>query len=90
MSVMNLRQVLVFQAPVGRVFFTGEHTSEKFSGYVHGGYLAGMETSKSLLEEMKQSVLLQPLLVFTESLTLTQQTPNSQIYTNVNFISGRS
>jgi len=31
----------MFQAPVGRIFFTGEHTSEKFNGYVHGGYLAG-------------------------------------------------
>ncbi|KAG7555159.1 Amine oxidase [Arabidopsis suecica] len=78
------------KAPVGRVFFTGEHTSEKFSGYVHGGYLAGIDTSKSLLEEMKQSLLLQPLLNFTESLTLTHQKPNSQIYTNVNFISGTS
>ncbi|ESQ41319.1 hypothetical protein EUTSA_v10015601mg [Eutrema salsugineum] len=78
------------KAPVGRVFFTGEHTSEKFSGYVHGGYLAGMDTSKSLLEEMKQSLLLQPLLDFTESLTLKHQTPNSQIYTSDNFISGRS
>jgi len=29
------------KAPVGRIFFTGEHTSERFSGYVHGGYLAG-------------------------------------------------
>jgi len=29
------------QAPVGRIFFTGEHTSERFSGYVHGAYLAG-------------------------------------------------
>ena len=29
------------QAPVGRIFFTGEHTSERFNGYVHGGYLAG-------------------------------------------------
>jgi polyamine oxidase len=26
---------------VGRIFFSGEHTSERFSGYVHGGYLAG-------------------------------------------------
>lgn len=86
----EFKTVLVIQAPVGRIFFTGEHTSEKFSGYVHGGYLAGMDTSKSLLEEMNQSLLLQPLLVFTESLTLAQQTPNSQIYTNVNFISGRS
>ncbi|CAH2072827.1 unnamed protein product [Thlaspi arvense] len=79
------------KAPVGRIFFTGEHTSEKFSGYVHGGYLAGMDTSKSLLEEMKQSLLLQPLLAFTESLTLKQQSPKSQTYnTNANFISGRS
>lgn len=33
----------LFQAPVGRVFFTGEHTSENFSGFVHGGYLTGRE-----------------------------------------------
>lgn len=31
----------ILQAPVGRIFFTGEHTSERFNGYVHGGYLAG-------------------------------------------------
>lgn len=31
----------MFQAPVDHIFFTGEHTSEKFSGYVHGAYLAG-------------------------------------------------
>ncbi|XP_010547286.1 PREDICTED: polyamine oxidase 1-like [Tarenaya hassleriana] len=70
------------KAPVGRIFFTGEHTSEKFSGYVHGGYLAGISTSKSLLEEMEEkerrnensSFLLEPLLAFTESLSLTTQT----------------
>lgn len=26
---------------MGRIFFTGEHTSERFNGYVHGGHLAG-------------------------------------------------
>lgn len=31
------------QAPVGRIFFTGEHTSEKFNGYVHGGYSSGKQ-----------------------------------------------
>ncbi|KAJ6895814.1 polyamine oxidase 1 [Populus alba x Populus x berolinensis] len=69
------------KAPVGRIFFTGEHTSERFSGYVHGGYLAGIDTSKSLLEEMRkqkeresesQAFLLEPLLALTGSLTLTQ------------------
>ncbi|KAI3925376.1 hypothetical protein MKW92_025335 [Papaver armeniacum] len=28
-------------APVGRVYFTGEHTSREYNGYVHGAYLAG-------------------------------------------------
>ncbi|XP_023004527.1 polyamine oxidase 1-like [Cucurbita maxima] len=67
--------------PIGRIFFTGEHTSERFNGYVHGGYLAGIDTSNTLLEEMRkdderksngQSFLLEPLLALTESLTLTQ------------------
>ncbi|XP_022898010.1 polyamine oxidase 1-like [Olea europaea var. sylvestris] len=59
------------KAPVDRIFFTGEHTSEKFSGYVHGGLLSGIETSKALLEEMRkasdkknegQAFLIEPLL----------------------------
>ncbi|KAK4476364.1 hypothetical protein RD792_015513 [Penstemon davidsonii] len=69
------------KAPVGRVFFTGEHTSEKFNGYVHGGYLSGIDTSKALLEEIikekewkseNQSFLIEPLLALTGSLPLTQ------------------
>ena len=31
----------LYKAPVGRVYFTGEHTSEHYNGYVHGAYLAG-------------------------------------------------
>lgn len=71
----------LFQAPVGRVFFTGEHTSENFSGFVHGGYLTGIDTSKALLEEIRkenkresdsQAFLLEPLLALTGSLALTQ------------------
>jgi polyamine oxidase len=31
------------KAPVGRVYFTGEHTSERYNGYVHGAYLAGLD-----------------------------------------------
>ncbi|KAK9123224.1 hypothetical protein Sjap_012826 [Stephania japonica] len=72
------------KAPVGPIFFTGEHTNERFNGYVHGGYLSGLETSKTLLEEMKkgqkenslveaQTLLLEPLLALTESLTLSTQ-----------------
>ncbi|KAL3732681.1 hypothetical protein ACJRO7_029347 [Eucalyptus globulus] len=76
-AIINHQVVQSIKAPVGRIFFTGEHTSERFNGYVHGGYLAGLDTSKALLEEMRkekernsqnQSFLLEPLL----ALTLTQ------------------
>ncbi|XP_057807749.1 polyamine oxidase 1 isoform X2 [Salvia miltiorrhiza] len=51
---INHQLVGDIKAPVGRIFFTGEHTSEKFSGYVHGGYLSGIDTTKALLEEMRR------------------------------------
>ncbi|KAK6928766.1 Amine oxidase [Dillenia turbinata] len=68
------------RAPVGRVFFTGEHTSERFNGYVHGGYLSGIDTSQALLEEIRKekekerinethSFLLEPYLALTLSQT---------------------
>ncbi|ESW20893.1 hypothetical protein PHAVU_005G023400 [Phaseolus vulgaris] len=77
------------KAPVGRIFFTGEHTSERFNGYVHGGYLSGIDTSKALLEEMRkekerksesQSLLLEPLLALTESLTMSKAETVSNIH----------
>ncbi|KAI4382993.1 hypothetical protein MLD38_008880 [Melastoma candidum] len=60
------------QGPVGRIFFTGEHTSERFSGYVHGAYLSGIDTAKVVLEEMKKEnemALIEPLLAMTLSQT---------------------
>ncbi|XP_073307272.1 polyamine oxidase 1 [Primulina huaijiensis] len=78
------------KCPVGRIFFTGEHTSEKFNGYVHGAYLAGIETSNALLEEMttrkkrrseNQTFLLEPLLSLTGSLALSQPDPRSSLHT---------
>lgn len=79
--VSSYQDVQYVKAPVGRVFFTGEHTSENFSGFVHGGYLTGIDTSKALLEEIRkenkresdsQAFLLEPLLALTGSLALTQ------------------
>ncbi|KAK7375599.1 hypothetical protein VNO78_35506 [Psophocarpus tetragonolobus] len=77
------------KAPVGRIFFTGEHTSERFNGYVHGGYLSGIDTSKALLEEMRrekerksesQTLLLEPLLALTGSLTMSKPETVSNIH----------
>ncbi|GJX08530.1 polyamine oxidase 1 [Tanacetum coccineum] len=73
----NSQMVENIKAPVGRIFFTGEHTSEKFNGYVHGGYLSGIDTGEALLEDMKtendretnNESILQPLLALTLSQT---------------------
>nr|AJP16789.1 polyamine oxidase 1 [Citrus trifoliata] len=72
------------RAPVGGIFFTGEHTSERFNGYVHGGYLAGIDTGKAVVEKIRkdnernnsetQNFLLEPLLALT--LTQTEAMPS--------------
>ncbi|KAF3322083.1 polyamine oxidase-like protein [Carex littledalei] len=42
------------RAPVERVYFTGEHTSEHYNGYVHGAYLAGIDSANMLLKCIKR------------------------------------
>ncbi|CAD6265937.1 unnamed protein product [Miscanthus lutarioriparius] len=37
------------RAPVGSVYFTGEHTSEHYNGYVHGAYLSGIDSAEILI-----------------------------------------
>ncbi|KAJ1686401.1 hypothetical protein LUZ63_017791 [Rhynchospora breviuscula] len=44
------------RAPVGRVYFTGEHTSEHYNGYVHGAYLAGIDSANMLIKCMKRGM----------------------------------
>ncbi|KAK4540642.1 hypothetical protein RGQ29_031826 [Quercus rubra] len=80
--ISNNQLVHNIKAPVGRIFFTSEHTSEQFSGYVHG-----IDTSKALLEEIRkerktenQNHLLEPLLALTGSLTLTQADAVSSLH----------
>ncbi|KAJ7566173.1 hypothetical protein O6H91_02G091200 [Diphasiastrum complanatum] len=38
------------QAPVGPLYFCGEHTSQLYNGYVHGAYLTGINTAEALLK----------------------------------------
>ncbi|XP_026409867.1 polyamine oxidase-like [Papaver somniferum] len=42
------------RAPVGRVYFTGEHTSQHYNGYVHGAYLAGIDSANILIKYTKR------------------------------------
>ncbi|XP_057817271.1 polyamine oxidase 7 [Cryptomeria japonica] len=38
------------KAAVGPVFFSGEHTNQEYNGYVHGAYLAGIDTANMVLD----------------------------------------
>ncbi|KAL2932388.1 Polyamine oxidase 1 [Bienertia sinuspersici] len=88
--ISNNQLVRDIKAPVGHIFFSGEHTSERFNGYVHGGYLAGIDSANALLEEMRtekgrkndstQPSLLEPLLALTGSLTLSQTENMSNLH----------
>ncbi|XP_010243002.1 PREDICTED: polyamine oxidase-like isoform X2 [Nelumbo nucifera] len=42
------------RAPVGRIYFTGEHTSQHYNGYVHGAYLAGIDAAKIMIRCIKE------------------------------------
>ncbi|MED6221926.1 polyamine oxidase1, flavin-containing amine oxidoreductase [Stylosanthes scabra] len=77
------------KAPVGRIFFTGEHTSERFNGYVHGAYLAGIDSSRVVLEEIRkdketehgsQTQLQEPLLALTELITMSRSDTVSNLH----------
>ncbi|KAI5078844.1 hypothetical protein GOP47_0006515 [Adiantum capillus-veneris] len=41
------------KAPIGPLYFTGEHTSAQFNGYVHGAYLSGIATAETLIDCIK-------------------------------------
>ncbi|XP_074574570.1 polyamine oxidase 1-like [Curcuma longa] len=41
------------RAPIGRVYFTGEHTSTHYNGYVHGAYLAGIDSANIMISCIK-------------------------------------
>ncbi|XP_042498769.1 polyamine oxidase 6-like [Macadamia integrifolia] len=44
------------RAQVGRVYFTGEHTSEHYNGYVHGAYLAGIDSANMMINCIKKKM----------------------------------
>ncbi|XP_047073276.1 polyamine oxidase 1-like [Lolium rigidum] len=53
---VNRYEYDLIRAPVGRVYFTGEHTSEKYNGYVHGAYLAGIDSADILIKCAKKKM----------------------------------
>ncbi|CAL9193098.1 unnamed protein product, partial [Musa hybrid cultivar] len=44
------------RAPIGKVYFTGEHTSEHYNGYVHGAYLAGIDSANMMIKCIKHKI----------------------------------
>ncbi|CAM0914140.1 unnamed protein product [Alopecurus aequalis] len=53
---VNRYEYDLIRAPVGRAYFTGEHTSEKYNGYVHGAYLAGIDSADVLINCVKNKM----------------------------------
>ncbi|KAL6643034.1 hypothetical protein ACP70R_021215 [Stipagrostis hirtigluma subsp. patula] len=53
---VNRYEYDLIRAPVGRVYFTGEHTSEHYNGYVHGAYLAGIDSADILIKCAKKKM----------------------------------
>lgn len=42
----------VLRSPVGRLFFSGEHTHRRYNGYVHGAFLSGIEAANAVLADI--------------------------------------
>ncbi|XP_035687059.1 polyamine oxidase 7-like [Branchiostoma floridae] len=43
-------------APVGRLYFGGEATHPRYNGYVHGGYLSGIDQANAILSCMRKGI----------------------------------
>ena len=52
-------------APIGRLYFSGEATSAKYNGFLHGAYLAGRDSANAVLEAISgtESVVASSILV---------------------------
>ncbi|CAO2819091.1 unnamed protein product [Amaranthus hypochondriacus] len=44
------------RAPVGNVYFTGEHTHPRLFGYADGAYFAGADTAKDVIQCLKNKI----------------------------------
>ncbi|CAI0545780.1 unnamed protein product [Linum tenue] len=44
------------QAPVGPVYFTGEHTSEKYMGFATGAYFSGIESANDVIKCLNRKI----------------------------------
>ena len=42
-------------APLGHLYFSGEATSSKYSGFVHGAYFAGVNTANDIIDDMRSN-----------------------------------
>ncbi|MCO5591111.1 hypothetical protein L7F22_045088 [Adiantum nelumboides] len=49
----RMKSSIFVKAPLGRLYFAGEHTDEKFNGYVHGAYFSGIATANSMIDCFK-------------------------------------
>ncbi|XP_074316277.1 polyamine oxidase 1-like isoform X2 [Silene latifolia] len=53
------------RAPIGGLYFTGEHTHPQLFGYVDGAYFAGADTAKDVINRLRRQVFRPQLPVCT-------------------------
>ncbi|PIA40518.1 hypothetical protein AQUCO_02500315v1 [Aquilegia coerulea] len=44
------------RAPVGKIYFTGEHTSAPYTGFLHGAYLSGIDSANQMIGCVKKGM----------------------------------
>ena len=42
---------MILKQPEGKLFLSGEGLSDKYNGYIHGGYCEGLATADLILHE---------------------------------------
>ncbi|XP_057246834.1 polyamine oxidase 1 [Beta vulgaris subsp. vulgaris] len=56
------------RAPIGKIYFTGEHTHPQLYGYADGAYFAGADTAKDAIQCLKNKICRAQDLVFYEQI----------------------
>lgn len=43
----------LMKKPISNLYFAGEHTLEKYNGYVHGAYISGIDAANDIINKIK-------------------------------------
>ena len=50
---LSNKEFEIMKKPINNLYFAGEHTSEKYNGYVHGAYISGIDVADKIINKIK-------------------------------------